>query len=149
MNKKLSSALLALVCTHVLTTHALAADTPPPTELPKMTVNDIVDGEYTALTARSTAKLDTPILLTPMSIQTVPAQVLDDQQAVRLDTAVVNVSGVTPIESSGSAYGLASGTMLLGFVVAVLSVTGIYIWWKKRKSRNANDHHINHSVEGD
>jgi iron complex outermembrane recepter protein len=116
MKTPIRNATLALFCIHVLCTGARAAETPASTEFPKMTVKEAVDGDYTAPAAVSTAKVDTPLLLTPMSIQTVPAQVLEDQQVVRLDTAVLNVSGVTPIESSGAGYGLASGTMLRGFV---------------------------------
>lgn len=116
MKTHLRNATLAFLCSHVLCAQAHADESPTPAELPRMTVMEAVDGDYTAPAAVSTAKVDTPLLLTPMSIQSVPAQVLEDQQAVRLDTAVLNVSGVTPIESSGAGYGLASGTMLRGFV---------------------------------
>jgi uncharacterized iron-regulated membrane protein len=27
---------------------------------------------------------------------------------------------------------------ILGLVIAMLSVTGVYIWWKKRRARNAH-----------
>ncbi|HAN48071.1 MAG TPA: TonB-dependent siderophore receptor, partial [Nitrospira sp.] len=45
-------------------------------------------------------RTDTPIMETPYSVQVVPQQVLRDQQAVRLETALKNVSGVSVFPSS-------------------------------------------------
>ncbi|HTY40337.1 MAG TPA: TonB-dependent receptor, partial [Thermoanaerobaculia bacterium] len=52
---------------------------------------------YSAIDATTATKTDTPIMETPVSVQVVPQQVLQDQQATRLDKAVQNVSGVIPV----------------------------------------------------
>ena len=49
---------------------------------------------YNVTHSTTATKTDTPIMETPFSIQAVPQQVIRDQQAVRLDTALNNVSGV-------------------------------------------------------
>ena len=49
---------------------------------------------YKVSQANTATKTDTPIMQTPFSVQVVPQQVIRDQQAVRLETAVQNVSGV-------------------------------------------------------
>lgn len=49
---------------------------------------------YSVPDATTALKTDTPILQTPFSIQVVPQQVLQDQQATRVEDAVQNVSGV-------------------------------------------------------
>ena len=58
-------------------------------------------------------KTDTPIMQTPFSVQVVPRPVLQDQQAVRLDTAVQNVSGVVPLGAVNQ--GASDGFMIRGF----------------------------------
>ncbi|MGH8612697.1 MAG: TonB-dependent siderophore receptor [Gammaproteobacteria bacterium] len=65
------------------------------TILPEMTVT-ASPGEtgYSAYSATTATKTDTPIMETPVSIQVVPQQVLRDQQAIRLSDALKNVSGV-------------------------------------------------------
>lgn len=54
-------------------------------------------------------KTDTPILVTPASVQVVPQQVLKDQQVSGIDQAVKNVSGVVTggglAEGNGQPYG--------------------------------------------
>ncbi|MGH6908046.1 MAG: TonB-dependent siderophore receptor, partial [Aestuariivirga sp.] len=54
---------------------------------------------YNVLDASTATKTDTPIFDTPLSIQVIPQQVLRDQQAVRLQDALKNISGVqfTPL----------------------------------------------------
>lgn len=49
---------------------------------------------YTVPTASTATKTDTPIMETPVSIQVVPKQVLEDQQAIVVKDALKNVSGV-------------------------------------------------------
>ena len=49
---------------------------------------------YHVLNATTGTKTDTPILEIPMSVQVVPRAVLDDQQAIRIEDALKNVSGV-------------------------------------------------------
>jgi iron complex outermembrane receptor protein len=52
---------------------------------------------YKADRAASTLKMDTPLMQTPISVQVVTRQTMDDQQAVTVKDAVVsNVSGVLP-----------------------------------------------------
>lgn len=51
---------------------------------------------YKVERATTATKTDTPIMQTPFSVQAVPQQVLKDQQIVRIDQALENVSGVTP-----------------------------------------------------
>ncbi|MGH8613517.1 MAG: TonB-dependent siderophore receptor, partial [Gammaproteobacteria bacterium] len=71
-----------------------------PTVLPEMTVtatygaNDPYNTDYNRQDATTATKTDTPIMETPVSIQVVPRQVLQDQQATRVEDAVKNVSGV-------------------------------------------------------
>jgi iron complex outermembrane receptor protein len=68
------------------------------TALPEMTVTakpwDATS--YSVPNATTATKTDTPILETPVSIQVVPQQVLKDQQAINLQDALKNVSGVVP-----------------------------------------------------
>lgn len=53
-----------------------------------------VTGErYNALTATSGTKVDTPLLDTPVSVQVIPKEVLEDRQVLSLQEAVKNVSG--------------------------------------------------------
>ena len=76
------------------------ADAPIPTEgdvpvLEAKPVHVTAQREvYKIEQANTATKTDTPIMQTPFSVQVVPQQVIRDQQAVRLETAVQNVSGV-------------------------------------------------------
>ena len=47
------------------------------------------------------AKIDIPIFDLPVSIQVVPREVLDDQQVIRLEDALKNVSGVYQAFNNG------------------------------------------------
>ncbi|MGD9656253.1 MAG: TonB-dependent siderophore receptor [Methylocystis sp.] len=49
---------------------------------------------YAVMDSSTALKTDTPILKTPFSVQVVPQQVLQDQQATEVEDAVKNVSGV-------------------------------------------------------
>lgn len=66
---------------------------------------------YHVTNAVTATKTDTPIMETPFSIQAVPKQVIRDQQAVRLDTALNNVSGVFQNQS----FSLVESFNLRGF----------------------------------
>ena len=48
---------------------------------------------YVAPTATTGSRTDTPLMETPMSVQVIPGQVLQDQKATTLDEAISNVSG--------------------------------------------------------
>lgn len=50
---------------------------------------------YALPNATTGTKTDTPLMNTPMSVQVIPQDVLRDQQAIGLDQALRNVSGVT------------------------------------------------------
>ncbi len=73
----------------------------------------VVTGEredgYRAPTAITGTRTDTPLRDIPQSIQVVPEQVLDDQQAIRLQDAVRNVSGVV----QGNTFGSGGDTFIL------------------------------------
>jgi iron complex outermembrane receptor protein len=67
-------------------------------------------------------KTDTPILVTPASVQVVPQQVLRDQQVTGLDQAVKNVSGV--VTGGGLANG--NGQTYAGVFVRGFSTDTIF-----------------------
>lgn len=57
---------------------------------------------YKADVATTATKTDTPIMQTPASIQVVPEEVIRDQQAITLDDALKNVSGITQGDTFGN-----------------------------------------------
>lgn len=71
--------------------------------LPGITVKDSTGSnspyntQYIRLNTSSATKTDTPIMETPFSVQSLPRQILQDQQAIRLDSVLQDVSGVTHI----------------------------------------------------
>lgn len=73
----------------------------PTTTLPEMVVAEQPEQAYAVKQATTATKTDTPIIETPVSIQVVPQQVLQDQSAYRLQDAVKNVSGVQQRFSTG------------------------------------------------
>jgi iron complex outermembrane recepter protein len=81
------------------------------TTLPKVTVEadsaydpdyyaDPYNKDYVIPNATSGTKTDTPIMETPLNVQAISKQVLKDQQVIRLDQALKNVSGVTTDSSN-------------------------------------------------
>jgi len=68
--------------------------------------------KYLTEAASVGTKSDTPILITPMSVQVVPQQVLQDQQTLHLSDALQNVSGVIPNNDS---FGTADSFTIRGF----------------------------------
>lgn len=82
---------------------------PAALELEKVIVTDRRPGddanpyrwEYSRPNAVTATKTDTPLMDTPVSVQTVTRQVMEDQQAYRLQDAVKNVSGVQQRFSGG------------------------------------------------
>ena len=78
---------------------AYAADATPPeaTNLPRMTVTESVETDYAPPGVSSSGtKTATAILDTPMAIQVVPRDVIDDRQERTSLDAVKNLSGVQP-----------------------------------------------------
>lgn len=57
--------------------------------------------DYAVTDATTATRTDTPLLDIPQSIQVVPQQVIEDQQANRLEDALRNVSGVSAGDSFG------------------------------------------------
>ncbi len=76
------------------------------------------DPGYTRSNASSANRINVPLMQTPMSIQVVPRAVIRDQQAVQLEDALKNVSGVFPGFTFG---GLAEEFMMRGFNTGFLS----------------------------
>lgn len=61
---------------------------------------DPYNEDYRLPNASTATKTDTPIIETPFSVKTVPKQVLEDQQVIRLEKALQNVAGVVQESSS-------------------------------------------------
>jgi iron complex outermembrane recepter protein len=88
-----SASLCALL---PLTNTALAqTDTAPgAAPLERVVVEGQLDDYKTPSPASTATKTDTPVLLTPQSLQTIPRAVLQDQGATSIADAIRNVSGV-------------------------------------------------------
>lgn len=72
---------------------------------------------YRALDASTATKTDTPLLETPLNVQVVTAQVLQDQQAFSIDKAIENVSNATVGAGGAADNGQQfSGIFLRGFL---------------------------------
>ncbi|GJL56026.1 MAG: hypothetical protein NPIRA02_31580 [Nitrospirales bacterium] len=67
---------------------------PPRIKLSEVVVRESRETGYGAVAASTATKTDTPIKETPVSIQVVPRQVIEDQAAQRLQDVYKNVSGV-------------------------------------------------------
>ena len=80
------------------------ASTPTSSDVPVVDVKPVYvvaqHESYKVDRTTTAARTDTPIMETPYSVQVVPQQILRDQQAVRLETALQNVSGVTRFDGS-------------------------------------------------
>lgn len=93
------------------------------TSMPAVTVTgkavydstDPYNTDYTRPNATTATKTDTPIMETPFSVQVIPNQVIQDQQAVRMERAVENVSGTYSSRGAGGIGGGQSATFLRGF----------------------------------
>lgn len=72
---------------------------------------------YTATDAVAAARVDVPIMETPIAVAVVPAQVLADQQTVTLIDALTNVSGVAP---TNDGYNSSDSFSIRGFDAASL-----------------------------
>ncbi len=57
---------------------------------------------YVVTEASTATRTETPIAETPVSIQVVPRQIIEDQGALRLKDIYRNVSGVAPVKTEGS-----------------------------------------------
>ncbi len=74
--------------------------------LPEMTVTARPERAtgYHVPAATSATKTDTPIFDTPVSIQVIPRELLDDQQAFTAQEALKNISGIQPDFSFGGPF---------------------------------------------
>jgi iron complex outermembrane recepter protein len=100
---------------------AVFAQSAPTTELQRVEVTGTAQTYQPPPTSAAT-KTDTPILLTPQSMQVVPRAVLNDQKALTLTDAVRNVAGVgTDFGFNGSAQPL---LILRGFQTTSMTASG-------------------------
>ncbi len=103
---------LALIASLPLQSRADSSP-PPTTELPKLTVSESAESEYAVPNASTATKTDTPIMDTPVSIQVVPLQVLQDQQVIRIDQALKNVSGISFTNGGDTSFGNAFDAVVI------------------------------------
>jgi iron complex outermembrane receptor protein len=97
------------------------AQSPAPAELPRVEVTGTSEAYLPPPTSAAT-KTETPILLTPQSLQVVPRAVLNDQKALTMTDAVRNVAGVgTDFGFNGSAQPL---LILRGFQTTSMTASG-------------------------
>jgi iron complex outermembrane recepter protein len=86
-----------------------AATQPHPQQQPTTASGGKDPTAYSVSDTSVGTKTDTPILVTPASVQVVPQQVLKDQQVSGIDQAVKNVSGIAVggglAEGNGQPYG--------------------------------------------
>ena len=67
---------------------------------------------YAALDAAAGTKVDLPLMKTPVTVQVISQQLLQDQQTVNLTDALVNVSGVAP---TNDAYNTSDSFSIRGY----------------------------------
>jgi len=72
-------------------------------------------------------KTDTPIMETPLNVQVVPQQVLQDQQVITIDQALQNVSGVTVAEGPADNGNLFQQLVLRGFPTSNFYLDGFRV----------------------
>lgn len=92
-----------------------SSDSQPQTEEPaQLKPLEVKDVPYAETRSSLATKIDAPLLETPVSVQVVPREVMEDQQATRLEKALNNVSGVfsAPQTSGG---GTSDNTLIRGF----------------------------------
>ena len=102
----------------------LAQATPSSTEqtLPVVVVREKADDAYDVNATPAATKTNTPILLTPQSVQVVPRAVLKEQSALTLTDAIRNVAGTgSDFGFNGSAQPL---IMLRGFQTESMTAMG-------------------------
>ncbi|MEM9275191.1 MAG: TonB-dependent siderophore receptor [Cyanobacteria bacterium P01_F01_bin.143] len=63
---------------------------------------EVENDDYLVPDASTATRTNTPIRDIPQSIQVIPQQVIEDQQAIGLDEILTNVSGVVPDGSNGN-----------------------------------------------
>ncbi len=68
---------------------ASTAETEPDEEIGVIATGQAEDDDYFVPDSTTATRTDTPILDTPQSVQVIPQQVLEDQQVIRLDEALL------------------------------------------------------------
>jgi iron complex outermembrane recepter protein len=76
-------------------------------------VQDPANTDYAWPNATTGTKTDTPVMETPLNVQVVTQQVLQDQQVTRIDQALTNVSGVTVAGGSANGNGQPFASLFL------------------------------------
>ncbi len=77
--------------------------------------DDPYNSSYNRTKASTATKTDTPIMETPFSVKVISKQIMQDQQSVRMDQALENISGVQPSRSAAGLGGSQSSTFIRGF----------------------------------
>ena len=86
-----------------------------PVKIPEVMVKEArerKDSSYTVQDTSTALRIPVPVHDTPRSIQTVTRQVIEDQRVIRLDEALLNVSGVSQFSTQG---GQGGNFMIRGF----------------------------------
>jgi len=79
------------------------------------TVTVVGEDSYAASVASAGTKIDMPLMETPMAVQVIGRQIIDDQQTINLVDVLTNVSGVAP---TNDAYGTSDSFSIRGFDAA-------------------------------
>lgn len=103
--RPLAAALFAVSCANAQAQQPLAESAET---LPAVTVRGAADAGYAVRNSVSATKTDTPLIETPFSVQVVPQEVIQDQQAYRLQDVVRNVSNTFSTSTSIAYEGLIS-----------------------------------------
>jgi len=106
------SGLVLSLSTPEATTQTPSPETPPPEaedtqplaepEEIEIVVTAEQEDEYLVPDASTATRTDTPLRDIPQSIQVIPQQIIEDQQATDLRDVLRNLSGVTPSGSAGN-----------------------------------------------
>ena len=86
-------------------TEPMPEDTPLEQEDMTVTAQPWDPSSYNVPNATTATKTDTPLMETPLNIQVIPQQVLKDQQVIRIEKALYNVSGFEKSSFNGSLAG--------------------------------------------
>ncbi len=79
------------------------------------TVTVVGEDSYAVSVASAGTKIDMPLMETPMAVQVIGRQIIDDQQTINLVDVLTNVSGVAP---TNDAYGTSDSFSIRGFDAA-------------------------------
>ncbi|WP_157235610.1 TonB-dependent siderophore receptor [Methylosinus sp. LW4] len=82
---------------------------------------------YVVPNASTATKTDTPVMNTPINVQTITQKALEDQQATTLRDALQNVSGVTIVEALGQTSQRTAGFFVRGFATQEFYQDGVRV----------------------